>query len=372
MLSNLDFSRPWIAVLILLVPLAYWAKRTFTGSSPAVIFSDLRLISSQGTWRTNTLFIPPLLLCLAWLSTVIALMGPRLGHEETKVTTEGIAISMVLDVSGSMTAEDMPFEGQKINRFEMVKNVFKDFVQGKEGNELEGRSNDMISLVAFGSYVDDLCPLTLDHDFLLDLMKNYIDAVQTDIVKSNGSRQHIQRTNPIWSSTAIYEGIAMGADMLHSSNENLNEAQKKAQGNYAIKSKILILLSDGEDTGSTITLEDAIQVAQEFGVKVYSIAIHGRQLQQGIAGLIFSKGGKDYDDGPMKSIAKETGGKFFEATDPESLLNIYKTIDELERTKISRQVSMDYAPWHRPWVLASFIFFFLHVFFRETLYRELP
>jgi len=384
MFSNLDFTRPWLALLILAIPLGYWLKKRFSGSHAAVIFSDLRLISVQGTWRTRTLFIPTVALALGWICMVIALMGPRLGHEETKITTEGIAISMVLDLSKSMEEEDMPFDGVKISRYEMVKRVFKDFVLGREDGQLSGRSNDLISLVVFGQYVDDLCPLTLDHDFLLDLMENYIDSVQTDIKKTEQEfqklspsqqrafSQRFEQRSPIWQSTAIYEGVAMGADMLHNANQNLDVAKDQAQSQYSIKSKILILLSDGEDTGSTITIDDAIEVAKEFGVKVYSIAIHGQALQQSIAGLLLSQGKKDYNDAPMRSLAKETGGRFFEATDPESLLNIYETIDQLERTEISRQVSMDYAAWHHPWVLASFIFFCLHVLLRETQYRELP
>ena len=381
MISNIDFSRPWLALLLLLIPIVWYLKKRFTGPKAAVIFSDLRLLSMEGTWRTKTLFISPLFQLLGWVTLIIALMGPRLGHEETKVTTEGIAISMVMDVSSSMQAEDMPLDGQKINRYEMVKRVFKDFVQGRVNTELKGRNNDMISLVVFGQYVDDLCPLTLDHDFLLDLMENYVDAIQTDIVKTNKESQRmnqraandmLNRRNPIWMRTAIYEGVAMGADMLHSSNQNLKAAKDQTQGNYRIKSKVLILLTDGEDNSSAITLEDAVEVAKEFGVKVYSIAIHGKQLQQGIAGLFFQRGGKAYDDTPMKTLAEETGGRFFQATDPDNLLNIYKTIDELERTEISRQISMDYAPWHRPWVMASFVLFILHVVLRETLYRELP
>lgn len=373
--SNLDFSRPWLGLLVLLIPLVWILSRRLGGTKAAVIFSDLRLISSEGTWRTKTLFIPSLLYLAGWLCMIIALMGPRLGHEETKVTTEGIAISMVMDVSSSMSEKDMPLEGQVVNRYEMVKKVFKDFVQGRAESELKGRNNDMISLVVFGDYVDDLCPLTLDHDFLLDLMENFIDSVQTDITKTNEEYQRTGRQPthaPIWGSTSIYEGIAMGADMLHSPNQQLDAAKENAQSSYSIKSKILILLSDGEDTSSSITLEDSIEVAKEFGVKVYAIAIHGKELQQNIRGLIFKRGAREYDDSPMKKLAKETGGRFFKATDPDSLLKIYQTIDELETTEISRQISMDFAPWHRPWVLACFICFLLNKVLKETVYRELP
>lgn len=373
--AHLEFSRPWLGLLILLILLVWLLRKHLSGTKAAVIFSDLRLISSEGTWRTRTLFLPDLIYFTGWLCMIIALMGPRLGHEETKVTTEGIAISMVMDVSSSMREKDMPLEGQVINRYEMVRKVFKDFVQGREESELKGRNNDMLSLVVFGSYVDDLCPLTLDHDFLLDLMENFIDSVQTDFVKTN---EEFQRTGrqpshaPIWASTCIYEGVAMGAEMLHSPKQQLDVAKENAQSNYNIKSKVLILLTDGEDTGSEITIEDSIEVAKEFGVKVYAIAIHGKELQQNIRGLIFKRGSREYDDSPMKKLAKETGGRFFKATDPDSLLKIYQTIDELETTEISRQVSMDFAPWHRPWVLACFICLLLHKLLKESVYRELP
>lgn len=379
--SQLDFTRPWLSVLALL-PLAYYILNQYLGrKKPAVSYSDLSRIEIYHTWRTRSIFLPSLLALLAWLAFCVAMMGPRLGHEETQVTTEGIAIGMVMDVSGSMAQTDMPFDNTVISRYETVEKVFKEFIIGNPEKELEGRKNDMVSLIIFGKYVDDLCPLTLDHSFLLDLMHDNITSISTDYKKFNEyqqrfgprkTQQMVDRKNPIWGGTAIYEGVALGADVLNKSDEAIADSQKKGEGNYRIKSKILIVLSDGQDTASQITSEEAAKVAKEFGIKVYTISIHGKPTSSDVFGAFIRMRGQEYDDGPMKYIAKETGGKFYQATDPESLTKIYQNIETLEKSKMSKQMTMEYSPVHRPWIMAGLILYGLYLLLANTLYRELP
>jgi Ca-activated chloride channel family protein len=235
----------------------------------------------------------------------------------------------------------------------------------------------MISLAVFGAYVDDLCPLTLDHSFMMDLLNNRLGAVRKDLsayrqAEAKGDRASIQsfaNRSPIWMKTAIFDGAVMGADLLHQS-EGLGDDD--LDSNYKITSKIMILLSDGEDTGSTISLDEAVSVAQEFGVKIYSIAIHGQPTQRDIAGLFMSRQTKPFDDSALKTLASETGGKFFEATNPQALAAVMTEIDRLEKTKISREISTDYAPWHQPWLLAGFFCWFIFLVLQHTIYRELP
>lgn len=378
--SSIDFVRPWFGLLIflpLILPfLRKWKKRP----KAAITFSDVKRVQGFQTWRTQTLFLPSLLAYLAWICLVIALMGPRHGHEETKITTEGIAVAMVMDVSGSMNAKDMPFGGSVVTRYEMVEHVFSEFVRGN-GEDLEGRKNDMISLVVFGKYVDDLCPLTLDHDFVLDMMQNTMISVRSDIQQTEQQAQQmnrgqyhkaLERKNPIWNGTAVFEGVALGADILKQSEASIEAADLKGDSNYHIKSKILIVLTDGDDNSSTISAEEAANVAKEFGVKIYSIAVHGKPVQRDILGFFVTQNQQRYDDTPLKNLAKETGGKFFQATNPDSLRKIYQEIDRLEKSEISKQVTMEYSPTHRPWLMAGLILLSLALIFQHSLYRVLP
>ena len=362
-----------MGLIVLLPILWFFVRQKWGGKKSALIFSDLRLITFAGTWRTRTIFIPNALMFLAWCSFSFALMGPKLGHEETKVTTEGVALSMVIDVSSSMAEKDMIMDNQQVSRYEMVERIFKDFVLGSKELGLRGRSNDMLSLVVFGTYVDDLCPLTLDHDFMMDLMTNKINTVRKDIqaaqqAQQQGNRAYLEALNergPIWGSTAVYEGVALGADKL--------QQKQGGQGDYKIRSKAIILLTDGEDTAKSISVDDAISVAKEFGIKVYAIAIHGQEnIQRDLAGFFIQQAAKKHNDGPLKKIAQETGGRFFQATNPESLVQVMTAIDEMEKSEITHQISTDYAPWHRPWLLAGFFLIMASTILRHTLYRELP
>ncbi|MBF0197677.1 MAG: VWA domain-containing protein [Planctomycetes bacterium] len=376
-----DFSRPWFA-LCALVPFLYLLKNVFLPRrKPALVFSDIKRINIAPTLRVRLSFLPGLFYICAWIILCIALMGPRKGHEETKITTEGIAISMVMDVSASMAAEDMSLDNSNvISRYDMVENVFKRFIRGDKDMELNGRPNDMVSLVVFGKYVDDLSPLTLDHDVIIDHMQNTLISVKSDIQKTEEAQKTMNRNqlnkmyqskNPIWNGTAVYEGVALGADMLKNTESEVKIAGKKGQSNYSIKSKVLIVLTDGEDNASTITEDEAINVAKEFGVKIYSIAIHGQPTQQDIFGVLLRSGRKQYDDGPLKEMAQQTGGKFYQATSPDSLSKIYKDIDLLEKTKISKQVTMEYSPTHRPWLLVGLILIGIALLLQNTYFRVL-
>ena len=377
--GHLSFALPWMG-LIALAPLALWLwKRLWKQRPGAIIFSDLRLVKSRQTLRLRTLWLPSFLAALAWLLMSVALMGPRLGHEETKITTEGVAISMVLDVSGSMEENDMVVGNRQLTRYEMVQQLFRKFIQGDDSLGLEGRSNDMISLVLFGGWVDDVSPLTHDHAFLLDLMDDNIQGIRKDQanakkLQQKGDRsamQRLQNSMPIWQKTAIYEGVALGADMLKKAEDGLDDAQRAERSSFKIQSKVLIVLTDGEDNASSISAEEAIEVSKEFGVKIYAIAVHGDQVKRDLGG-VFSLGAREVDDTDMKKMTQETGGRFYKANNPDTLARILTDIDALERTRFSREITMDYAPWHEPWLLGALIAWVLSIILSNTLYRVLP
>lgn len=378
-LGHVSFSQPWMG-LIALAPMILWLWRHFRNRKPgAIIFSDLRLIKSRRTIRLSTLWLPNALGCLAWFALSVSLMGPRLGHEATKITTEGVAISMVLDVSGSMKENDMVVKNRQLTRYEMVQQLFRKFVQGDESLGLQGRSNDMISLVLFGGWVDDVSPLTHDHAFLLDLMDDSIAGIRKDQANyeklhQKGDRrslQRIQNSQPIWQKTAIYEGVALGSDLLKKAEDGIDDAEQTERSSFNIQSKVLIVLSDGEDNASSISSDEAIEVAKEFGVKIYSIAVHGDQVKRDLGGL-FSLGSRKMDDSDLKKMAEETGGRFYKANNPETLGRILTDIDSLERTRFSREVTMDYAPWHEPWLIVALLLWGCSILLSNTIYRILP
>ena len=379
--SIIDSSRPWLGLLILLPPFLYLLKQLIRLKPSALVFSDIRSIPDKTTFRTATLFIPKVIFYIAWCILVIALMGPRQGHKESKITTQGIAISMVMDISGSMQEVDMPTEdGKVISRYDMIQSVFTDFVKGNKEKNLMGRSSDMIALTVFGKYVDDLCPLTLDHSFLIDMMNNTVDGVQADIVNINNLKntnhtnqqinKMVEKKNPIWLGTSLFDGVIIGADVARKVDEVVNNP--KAKSNYTIKSKIMIVLTDGEDNMSEVDEDEAIKAAKELNVKIYSIAVHGKPVQRDVMGVFVTRANKRYNDAPLQNLAEETGGKFFRASDPASLIKIYEQIDELEKSEISKQAIMEYTPVHRNWLITGLCTLLFGLLLHVSYYRVLP
>lgn len=362
-LDNVDFVHPWAFGLIPLplLLLLLWSRMRRS----SLVFSNLALVARPKSWRVLLRHLPKLILFCSWVAFCIALSGPRHGHEETRITTEGIAISMVIDASGSMGQNMQDGEGGTITRMEMVRKVFTDFVNGNKSLNLEGRPNDLIGLVSFDRLTDEIAPLTLDHDFVIGLLANKVAEFES-LTKQNLSRSH-----PM-SGTAAWEGVARGADMLRRTGETLKEGKIKGEGGYSIKSKVLILLTDGEDNASEIGWGDAARIANEFGIRVYSIAIRGEsQIVRDFFGRTIRRQ-DDFDVSALQSLAQETGGKFYQATDPKGLAEVYEDIDSLEKTEVHKQVSIDYAPAHHPFLVAGFVLLLAGILFRETLFRELP
>ncbi len=356
-------ERPWGLLLLALPLLSYGYHLWKKPLAAALLFSDTHRLAHTVTWRTLTYFLPTLILLVSWCLFVIAICGPRKGKAETMVTTEGIAMAFVVDQSGSMMAPDILDKGEAVTRMRMLEKVFIQFVEGDKNADLAGRPNDFIGVVGFNQYTTDLCPLTLDHIFLVDILKNSVQAFEAEASREN--------QNSALGRTFIWDGVAMGADMLHQSEKILKKVQKEDSGSYTIKSKVLIVLSDGEDNGSSISNMDAVRIAKEFGIKIYAIAIHGSgKIIQTIFGPRQVKA--EYDDEPLKRIAEETGGRMFQVTHNESLQKVMADIDKLEKSEIYRQVSMEYTPIHRPFIMIGFFLFLLGHILRHTLYRELP
>ena len=245
--------------------------------------------SRAGRWQ-----MPLALLALTLL--IVGLARPQLGRSTSTVEASGVDMILAMDCSGSMEALDFKVDGEPVNRLDVVKSVVSKFI--------DARPNDRIGLVGFAGAPYLVSPLTLDHDWL----QQNLDRVKIGSVE---------------------DGTAIGSALATSVNR-LREQPSK--------SKIVVLLTDGQNNAGKVMPETAAQAAKALGVKVYTIAAGVRGEAPvpvtdvfGNKRLAMAK--VDVDEDTLKKIAAETGGKFFRATDTQSLKDIYAEIDRLEKTK---------------------------------------
>ena len=314
------FYSPWYFLVLLLVPLVAWrlfAKRRKT----AVRFSSVGLAKQiKPTLRQRMTWLPPALTIAAVVFLIIGIARPREGREQTVVDSEGIAIEMVVDRSGSMQAMDFQIDGEHVDRLTAIKNVAGKFVAG--AGDLKGRFNDLVGLITFAGYADSQTPPTLDHAFLVSQLN------QAEIV-----------TNRSEDGTAIGDAVSLAVEKLTA----LDQRQKEK-----VKSKVIILLTDGENNAGSLEPVQAAELAQTMGIKVYTIGV-GTKGQAPVPVTDRFTGRKkihwmpvNIDEATLEKVAATTGGKYFRATDTDSLEKIYAEIDELEKTKVEARHFVDY------------------------------
>ncbi|MDT8447099.1 MAG: VWA domain-containing protein [bacterium] len=253
------------------------------------------------------------LVCVALIA--VALSQPRVG--ETAVTTEqeGVAILMIMDRSSSML-DPMVFRGQETERLEVVKKVFEEFVLG-DGSQLKGRPGDRIGLITFAGFAEEISPLTLDHQSLV----------------------HFARTVQV---AQRFEDGTMIGDALEQATLRMIAYQGllKRQGHdqLDLRSKVMILLTDGQQSQGGVDPLEAAQMAKQNGIRLYSIAIVGNQRSAfGGLGSFFRLNNPFLDTSLIEEAARMTGGGFFKADTGESLVQVYQKIDELEKTKFEEK-----------------------------------
>jgi Ca-activated chloride channel family protein len=321
-----SFHHPSIWWLLLLpAALLVWWRWLSPRRRPAVGYSSLATAARVGrSWSVRLRWIVPVLRTLAIAGLVVAMARPRKADEHTRIHTEGIAINLVVDRSGSMRASDFRIEGQPTSRLDAVKSVVRQFVAG--GDDLPGRPDDLIGLIAFARYADSGCPLTLDHDHLLEVVQ------ETPFVTEREE-----------DGTAIGDAIALGVERLQSLDQRPDLA-----GRGAIQSKVMILLTDGESNVGDIEPLTAARMARALDIKVYTI---GAGTDAGQAPVPFDVGGGrtiirhvpvSIDEETLREIASITGAEYFRATDTDSLQEVYARIDQLERTEIEQRRYRDY------------------------------
>lgn len=334
---GIGFAQPWWLLLLLLIPvLAYLKGRR--GGAPTVVFSStepLRALGGRVHSRAGQFLTGLLFLALALL--IVALARPQKGTTLSRVEASGVDILLALDVSGSMQAEDFTIGNQPASRNSVIKKVTEHFI--------EQRPNDRIGILAFAGRPYLVSPLTLDHQWLLDKI---MDRVKVGLVEDG---------------TAIGSAIAMAANRL--------------RGDKAAKSRVLILLTDGDNNAGRISPSTAAEAAKAIGVRIYTIGAGSDGVARVPVGRNFM-GAMQYQeveplnaDG-LKEIAKIGDGQFFRATDTRSLTEIYEQIDKLEKSTFEAK---QYRQYHDlfPWFLgAGALLLLVQTVLGQTVWRRLP
>jgi Ca-activated chloride channel homolog len=328
MFNGLEFAQPGFFWLLIVVPLMV----TWYILRETKLQGSLGVSASKGfSFQTSSL-IPRLrhsalvLRCLATIFLIVALARPQTSLSWQNSTTEGIDIMIASDISGSMLAEDFT-----PNRLEAGKNIAINFI--------ENRPDDRIGLVIFSGESFTQCPLTIDHDVLINLY-------------------HDVKNGMIDDGTAIGMGLATAVNRLKDSES---------------KSKVVILLTDGSNNTGSIPPITAAEIAKQFNIRVYTFGIgtHGFAPYPVVTpyGVQYQKMPVDVDEGTLTKIANITGGKYFRATDNRTLKNIYEQIDKLEKAKI------DVTQYHKktelflPFALIALLFLMLEFIFKNTLFK---
>ena len=303
-MSKIEFYHAWFLVLALSCIPVYLLARRAPGD---LVYSSLDVLPARGSsWRTRFSFVPSLLLALAAAALGVAFAGPRIPDPNSRITHEGIAIMMVVDTSGSMRALDLSTEEEERTRLDALVHVFEEFVAG--GEELAGRPDDAIGVVSFARYADTRCPLTLDHGNVLRIAR---DLSIVEDREEDG--------------TAIGDGLALAVERLRESEA---------------KSRVAILLTDGVNNAGEEAPTAAAELAATHDVKIYTIGAGTMgmapvRVQDPFTGqMVLQPMAVEIDEATLREIADRTGGSYFRATDAESLHEIYREIDHLERTEL--------------------------------------
>lgn len=356
----MTFQFPWAFLLLALLPLLWWLRsRIVEGKLGAIRFSWTRNAAKAGrSLRQRLSFIPLALRLLAIVLVIIAIARPQKGLEKVRDLNKGIAIEMVVDRSSSMGAE-MVYDGQRMTRLDVVKKVFETFVLG-DGDALNGRGNDLVGMISFAGYPDTVCPLTLAHGAL----PRFLETV------------HLARPRSEEDGTAIGDAVALAAARLKTAEEVMAKQAPDRTDRYNIESKVMILLTDGQQTAGEREPVAAAKLAKEWGIKIYTIAVGGEEAIQSrdtlFGSFLSSMRGQQMDTRTLRAIAEETGGRFFEAQNAESLKEVYAAIDELERSEIESIRFMDYKELFLPFALSALLLVALEIALNCTVFRKIP
>jgi Ca-activated chloride channel family protein len=325
----MSFARPWVLLLLLLaLGLWWWLRRR--REVPAARYSDVTLPAAAGR-RRWWVVLPPALRALVLIALGLAAAGPRIGGDTVEVKKEGIAIVITIDISSSMLAEDFA----PSNRLEVAKRQAVGFIRG--------RSADRIGLVAFAGEALTQVPVTLDYPV--------IEQAVMDL-----------KIGSLEDGTAIGSGLATAVNRLRRAPD---------------KSKVILLLTDGENNKGLIDPRTAAATAAAFGIKVYTIGVGtiGEApipTGRGLGGFRYELLPVRIDEPLLQEIAQKTGGRYFRAKDSEALSRIFRQIDELEKTPIQVTRYTRYDETTRPLILLGLGALALELLIATTLVVRVP
>jgi Ca-activated chloride channel family protein len=336
-MNDFQFAHPWVLLLLLLVPLlAFWRGRR--GPAAAVQYSGLSLFgpllrarkARAGGWLSALRY-------LALGCFILALARPQKVNASTQVQESGIDIMLAIDLSPSMQALDYHKDGQDLSRVDAVRETVGKFIQD--------RPNDRIGMVVFAGEAYLMSPLTLDHDWL----QQNVDRLQVGLAGD---------------ATAIGSAIAACANRL-----------RDEPG----KSKIIILLTDGQNNSGKITPIAAAEAAHALGIKLYTIGAGSADVAKFPTGqtdmfghMIYTTIPVDMDENALRKLAEIGNGQFFRAADYQTISHVYDQINQLEKSKVAVkhfETVKDYFPRALD---AGLLLFGLEILMAHTRWRRVP
>ncbi len=329
-----EFHRPWLALLLLVPLLLWWLGRRHHGGATERARRQITLLHPDTARMVLSFPVRPagepassrlylLLLALTWLALTLTLMGPRWMEPWQQERIEGYDLLLAVDASHSMEALDFTVGGRQVSRMQVVKGVM--------GRFIEGRRNDRVGLVIFGSQAFVLSPLTLDRQAVRRLLENLSPRMAGD-------------------GTAMGDAIALGVKKL----------RQRPEG-----SRVLVLVADGENTTGIIPPLEAARLAAAEGVRIYAIGVGSEQEEVAIMenGHLVTRSDLGFDEEVMRTLARLTGGAYFRATDTDTLERIYGEIDRLERSVAeSRTLYIPHPLFRWPLGLALLLLLLLGLF----------
>ncbi len=328
-------NKEYLLLLLLIIPYVIWYVMYRKKTEPTMRMSDTYAFRyAPRSLKVTLMPLSMLLRILAFTMTVLVLARPQTQNSWSNKSVEGIDIMLAMDVSTSMLAEDL-----KPNRIEAAKQVASEFIAG--------RPDDNIGLAIFAGEAFTQCPMTTDHASLLNLLQN----VRTDIA----ARGLIE------DGTAIGMGLANAVSRLKESKA---------------KSKVVILLTDGSNNRGDISPMTAAEIARSLGIRVYTIGVGTNNVapypMPVAGGVQYVNIPVEIDTKTLSEIAAATEGDFYRATNTKELRNIYKEIDQLEKSKLNVKTFSKRYEAYQPFALVAILALLLEILLRITIFRRIP
>ena len=317
-----------LLLLALMIPACYWQLRSRrkTLSHPRV--DELKRLRQALSVKIS--YVPAALRSLTLILLILAAARPQSGSTQTKQKSSGIDIVLAIDTSGSMQALDFKIDGREQDRLQVVLRVLSKFIRE--------RPNDRIGLVVFGTHAFAQAPLTLDHEVLI----SFVERLKIGMAGE---------------ATAIGDALGVAAN-------RLKEIESKA--------KVIVLLTDGENTAGKLKPLEAAKAAAILGIKIYTIGVGSDRPVPIPTAFGYQRVRVPLDETLLKKIAKQGDGVYFNAQDTEGLFAVYERIDQLEKQEIETEVFYQYEEKYPAFLWLALLCLFLELGIRITRFRRIP